>query len=65
VPPPPLEFIQPFPPPPPPPPPGRFAPPRGPFREVPIIPEADSLFLLLGGLAALAGVVGLRALRRR
>jgi hypothetical protein len=32
---------------------------------VPIIPEADSAFLVIGGLAALGGLVGLRSLRRR
>jgi LPXTG-motif cell wall-anchored protein len=32
---------------------------------VPIIPEADSLFLVIGGLVALGGLVGLHRLRRR
>jgi hypothetical protein len=31
--------------------------------EVPVIPEADGLWLLLGGLAALGGVAGFRRLR--
>src|SRR5439155_16448428 len=35
------------------------------FPEVPVIPEADSLFLVVGGLVALGGLVGLRSLRRR
>jgi hypothetical protein len=35
------------------------------FPEVPTIPEADSLPLLGSGLTALAGLVALRALRRR
>jgi uncharacterized repeat protein (TIGR01451 family) len=76
VPPPPLEFVPPpgappLPPPPPPglggppPPPGLGGPPRGPFGEVPIIPEADNLFLVMGGLVALGSVVGLRRLRRQ
>ena len=38
---------------------------RAAFPEVPVIPEADSLFLLVGGLVALGGVVGYRSLRRR
>ena len=35
------------------------------FPAVPIIPEADSLALLAGGLVALGALVGLRTLRRR
>jgi hypothetical protein len=62
-------LLPPPPPPPllPPPPPGppmgpqQMAPPGG----VPVIPEADSLFLVVGGLVALGGLVGLRSLRRR
>ena len=67
VPPPPLEFIPPPGPPPFPlaPPPGPPGAPRGPFREVPIIPEADSVFLLVSGLVVLGGLVALRGLRRR
>ncbi len=67
LPPPPLQFVPPpppplLPPPPPAPPTGRaMAPPGG----VPVIPEADSLFLVIGGLVALGGLVGLRSLRRR
>jgi hypothetical protein len=69
-PPPPLEFLQPLPPPPPPPPPPPF-PVGSPFPPplavgmpgVPIIPEADSLFLLAGGLVACAALIALRALR--
>ena len=68
LPPPPLQFIPPPPPPllPPPPPapmgtPSLAAPPGG----IPVIPEADSLFLVVGGLVALGGLVGLRSLRRR
>jgi hypothetical protein len=33
--------------------------------EVPVIPEADSLFLLVGGLVVLGGLAGLRVVRRR
>ena len=33
--------------------------------DVPVIPETDSLFLLVGGLVAIGGVVGVRSLRRR
>jgi len=33
--------------------------------EVPVIPEAESLFLLLGGLVALGGLSGLRHVGRR
>ncbi len=70
LPPPPLEFIPPPPPPllpPPPPAPtgAAAAPVRGAFPEVPVIPEADSLFLVIGGLVALGGLVGYRRLRRR
>jgi hypothetical protein len=32
---------------------------------VPIVPEADSLLLVLGGLAAVGGVVAVRRLRPR
>ena len=35
------------------------------FPEVPVIPEADSVFLVVGGLVALGALVGLRSLRRR
>jgi hypothetical protein len=35
------------------------------FPAVPVIPEADSLILLVGGLVALGGLVGYRRLRRR
>jgi hypothetical protein len=69
LPPPPLEFIPPPPPPllppPPPAPTGAMAPSRAAFPEVPVIPEADSLFLVIGGLVALGGLVGYRRLRRR
>jgi hypothetical protein len=69
LPPPPLEFIPPPPPPllppPPPAPTGAMAAPRAAFPEVPVIPEADSLFLVIGGLVALGGLVGYRSLRRR
>ena len=68
LPPPPLQFIPPPPPPLlPPPPPAPAAGARAPaaFPEVPVIPEADSLFLVVGGLVALGGLVGLRSLRRR
>jgi hypothetical protein len=69
LPPPPLEFIPPPPPPllpPPPPAPmgGMMQPRTAGFPEVPVIPEADSLFLLVGGLVALGGLVGYRKLRR-
>jgi len=67
-PPPPLEFIPPPPPPllpPPPPAPTGMMAPRAAFPEVPVIPEADSLFLVVGGLVALGGLVGYRSLRRR
>jgi hypothetical protein len=36
----------------------------GRFADVPVVPEADSLFLLAGGLLALGLVAGLRARRR-
>jgi hypothetical protein len=68
LPPPPLQFIPPPPPPllpPPPPPPAAGARAPAGFPEVPVIPEADSLFLVVGGLVALGGLVGLRSLRRR
>jgi uncharacterized repeat protein (TIGR01451 family) len=69
LPPPPLMFLPPPPPPLLPPPPGmgmgQMAAPRAAFPEVPVIPEADSLFLLVGGLVALGGLVGYRKLRRR
>jgi hypothetical protein len=67
LPPPPLEFIPPPPPPllPPPPPAPMGATRMAGFPEVPVIPEADSLFLLVGGLVALGGLVGYRRLRRR
>jgi len=68
LPPPPLEFIPPPPPPllppPPPAPLGAVAAAR-PMVDVPIIPEADSLFLVIGGLVALGGLAGYRSLRRR
>jgi hypothetical protein len=66
LPPPPLQFLPPPPPPllPPPPPPPPTAP-QPAYPEVPIIPEADSLFLVVGGLVAAGGLVGLRGLRRR
>jgi len=69
LPPPPLEFIPPPPPPllppPPPAPTGAMVAPRAAFPDVPVIPEADSLFLVVGGLVALGGLVGYRSLRRR
>jgi hypothetical protein len=69
VPPPPAQFIPPPPPPllppPPPAPTGGLAAPSGAFPAVPVIPEADSLFLVIGGLVALGGLVGYRRLRRR
>jgi hypothetical protein len=69
LPPPPLEFIPPPPPPllppPPPAPLGAMAAPRAAFPDVPVIPEADSLFLVVGGLVALGGLAGYRSLRRR
>jgi hypothetical protein len=67
---PPLEFIPPPPPPllPPPPPRPLMGPPMAAAAAmpgVPVIPEADSLFLLAGGLVALGSLVALRSLRRR
>jgi hypothetical protein len=53
---------------PPPPPPPVLQPPRPPragFPAVPIIPEADSLFLLVGGLGALGVLAAGRRLRGR
>ena len=38
-------------------------PPRAPLPEVPVIPEADSLLLLVGGLAALGTLAGYRTWR--
>jgi MYXO-CTERM domain-containing protein len=38
--------------------------PAGYWSEVPVVPEADSVILLLGGLAALGVVAGWRARRR-
>jgi hypothetical protein len=68
LPPPPLQFIPPPPPPllpPPPPAPmgGMMAP--SPMASVPVIPEADSIFLVVGGLVAVGAIAGLRSLRRR
>jgi hypothetical protein len=67
LPPPPLEFIPPPPPPLlPPPPPAPLDPPMASMMPgVQVIPEADSLFLLVGGLAALGGLVAHRTVRRR
>jgi hypothetical protein len=68
LPPPPLEFIPPPPPPllpPPPPAPMGAMATRAAFPDVPVIPEADSLFLVVGGLVVLGGLVGYRSLRRR
>src|SRR5262249_29464131 len=67
LPPPPLEFIPPPPPPllPAPPPAPLIAPPAAAVPSVPVIPESDSLVLLVGGLVALGGLVGYRSLRRR
>ena len=70
VPPPPLPPPPALPPPPPPPPP---LPPwtvvpaavPGAFPAIPVIPEADSLVLLGGGLVTLGALAGLRLLRRR
>ena len=73
-----LNLLLPPPPPPPllllpPPPPPLLVPPPVPavapsaapaFPEVPVIPETDSAYLVVGGLVALAGLVGLRRLRR-
>jgi hypothetical protein len=67
-PPPPLLLPPPPPPPPPllpPPPPPVMAGARAPMPEVPVIPEADSLLLLVGGLAALGGLAAFRVVRRR
>src|SRR5579875_2318144 len=61
---PPLQVVPPPPPPLLPPPPPSPMQGRGPM-EVPVIPEADSLFLLAGGLAILGGLVVARTLRRR
>jgi uncharacterized repeat protein (TIGR01451 family) len=67
VPPPPLEFLPPPGPPPfPLPPAGGF--PGAPRRfapEVPMIPEADTIVLVVGGLVVLGGLVALRSHRRR
>jgi hypothetical protein len=68
LPPPPLEFLPPPPPPllpPPPPPPAGVGVARPAFPEVPVIPEADTVLLLVGGLAALGIAAGARTLRRR
>jgi hypothetical protein len=65
---PPLPILPPPPPPPPLLPPPPMAPPsmaRAPMPEVPVIPEADSLLLLVGGLAALGGLAAFRVARRR
>src|SRR5579883_759501 len=51
--------------PPPPPAPAGAISQRAAFPEVPVIPEADSLPLLLSGLAALGALAGWRARRRR
>jgi hypothetical protein len=44
------------------------APARGPlagaYPGVPVIPEADSVFLVVGGLVACAALIGIRRLRR-
>jgi hypothetical protein len=65
LPPPPLGFIPPPPPPLlPPPPPAPMAQ-RATMPEVPVIPEADSLILLVGGLAAFGGLAALRVMYRR
>jgi hypothetical protein len=70
--PPPILPPPPFLPPPPPPPPLLPPPPMAPpsmagaaMPEVPVIPEADSLLLLVGGLAALGGLAAFRVARRR
>jgi hypothetical protein len=68
LPPPPLEFIPPPPPPllpPPPPAPTGVGVARPAFPEVPVIPEADTMMLLIGGLAILGIAAGARSLRRR
>src|SRR5579884_640101 len=75
LPPPPLQLLPPPPPPLPlplpplPPPPAALAPPVAPIAPaalpgVPVVPEADSILLLLGGMAAVAGVAALRRRRR-
>ena len=69
IPPPVPQFIPPPPPPllPPPPPAPMGLQPAGALGppEVPVIPEADSMFLVVAGLVALGGLVGLRRMRRR
>ena len=35
------------------------------FPEVPVIPEADTVFLLVGGLVVFGAAAGLRSVRRR
>jgi len=69
LPPPPLQFIPPPPPPllppPPPAPMGGMMAAASPMASVPVIPEADSIFLVVGGLVALGAIAGLRSLRRR
>jgi hypothetical protein len=69
LPPPPQQFIPPPPPPllppPPPAPTGALAAPAAAFPAVPVIPEAPSFLLVVGGLVALSGLVGYRRLRRR
>ncbi len=70
LPPPPQQFIPPPPPPllpPPPPAPtgAQVVPSAAAYPAVPVIPEADSLLLVVGGLVALGGLVGYRRLRRR
>ncbi|HEY7061153.1 MAG TPA: DUF11 domain-containing protein [Chloroflexota bacterium] len=67
LPPPPLQFIPPPPPPllPPPPPPTGVGVARPAFPEVPVVPEADTALLLVGGLALVGLAMGARKLRRR
>jgi hypothetical protein len=70
LPPPPQQFIPPPPPPllPPPPPAPTGAltvPSAAAYPAVPVIPEADSFLLVVGGLVALSGLVGYRRVRRR
>jgi hypothetical protein len=69
LPPPPLQFIPPPPPPllppPPPAPMGGAMTGASPMASVPVIPEADSIFLVVGGLVAVGAIAGLRSLRRR
>jgi len=69
LPPPPLQFIPPPPPPllppPPPAPIGGALTAASPMASVPVIPEADSIFLVVGGLVAVGALAGLRSLRRR